>query len=149
VSLNPAMVGRALPSFDPYEVSLAKVREFALALGDRSPVYHDPEAARRAGYPHVIAPPTFAIVVSHAERMALLRHEELGLRFERMLHAEQRFRYERPIAVGDVLTTTCVATAIEIKGQNELLRFESSIVDAAGALVCTVEASVISRGTAP
>lgn len=34
-------------------------QRFAIACGDHNPVYFDPEAARAAGYPDVIAPPIF------------------------------------------------------------------------------------------
>src|SRR5207237_8357566 len=103
MSLNLDLIGRTYGPFEPYEVALVKVREFAVALGDDNALYHDPAAARAVGYPHAIAPPTFAVVVSSPPRLALLRDEELGLRLERMLHTEQRFLYRRPIVVGDGL----------------------------------------------
>ena len=147
--LNCNLLGRTLPAGEQYEVSLAKVREFAVALGDDNPLYRDPVAARRAGYPHVIAPPTFAVVVSAAEWAAVLRHPELGLCYERILHAEQAFAHARPIVVGDVLTTTCTITEIGVRGPHELLAWRAEIVDADRALVCSVQASAVSRDTAP
>ena len=41
-------------------MSRVKIAEFADAIGDPNPVYRDRAAARAAGYPDVIAPPTFA-----------------------------------------------------------------------------------------
>lgn len=147
--LNRAIVGRELPAAEPYEVSLAKVREFALALGADDPVHRDPEAARAAGHPHVVAPPTFAFIVTLAARRALLDGDELGLELPRAVHGEQAFRFQRPIYVGDVLTPRCLVTEISVRGRNEIVTWEERCTDADGELVCVGTSSLVSRGTAP
>ena len=40
-------------------VETGKIREYAKALGLEDPVYTDVEAANEAGYPNLVAPPTF------------------------------------------------------------------------------------------
>ncbi|MFD0851109.1 MaoC family dehydratase N-terminal domain-containing protein, partial [Actinomadura adrarensis] len=62
--LNRDFIGRSFPPSEPYEVSRVKIRDFAQAIGDPNPIYRDAEAAKAAGHPDVIAPPTFPIVVS-------------------------------------------------------------------------------------
>lgn len=57
----------------PYEVSRLKIMEYAQAIGDPNPVYRDLDAARQAGYPDVIAPPTFAVVVALPASIAAVR----------------------------------------------------------------------------
>ena len=42
-----------------YEVTTTSVRGFARGVGYTDPVYFDVEAARRAGYRHLPAPPTY------------------------------------------------------------------------------------------
>ncbi|MCU1618702.1 MAG: Acyl dehydratase, partial [Modestobacter sp.] len=64
MALDPGLVGRSYPPSAVYEVGREKIAEFATALGDPDPVYRDPAAARAAGHLDVIAPPTFAIVLS-------------------------------------------------------------------------------------
>ena len=64
MALDRELVGRSYPPSAVYEVGRAKIAEFAAAIGDPSPLYRDAEAARAAGHPDVIAPPTFAIVLS-------------------------------------------------------------------------------------
>ena len=66
MAVNQDFVGRTFPATKPYEVSRVKIAEFADAIGDPSPVYRDRDAAVAAGYPDVIAPPTFPIVVTMA-----------------------------------------------------------------------------------
>ena len=59
--VDDSLIGRTYPPSRVYEVSREKIREFADAIGDASPLYRDPEAAKAHGYPDVIAPPTFPI----------------------------------------------------------------------------------------
>ena len=66
MAVNRDYAGRTFPATEPYEVSRVKIAEFADAIGDPNPVYRDRAAAVAAGYPDVIAPPTFPIVVSMA-----------------------------------------------------------------------------------
>src|SRR5690242_10561939 len=63
VAVNTDYVGRTYPASEPYEVSRVKIAEFAAAIGDRNPLYRDRAEAQAAGYPDVIAPPTFPIVI--------------------------------------------------------------------------------------
>ena len=57
--LNQALVGKAYPAIR-YEVGREKLREFAVAVGETDPIYHDEAAARAAGHPDLPAVPTFA-----------------------------------------------------------------------------------------
>jgi len=72
MALDQQLVGRSYPPSAVYEVGRAKIAEFATAIGADDPAHHDVEAARALGYPDVIAPPTFAIVLTlaAAERRA-------------------------------------------------------------------------------
>jgi uncharacterized protein len=46
------------PNRAPDEVNLPMIRHWVEAMGDHNPVYVDDDAARRAGFPGIIAPPT-------------------------------------------------------------------------------------------
>jgi acyl dehydratase len=52
-------IGREYNYSAPEEIGRASIRYFALAIGDGNRLYFDDEYARAAGYPGVIAPPTF------------------------------------------------------------------------------------------
>ncbi|MEE3921328.1 MaoC family dehydratase N-terminal domain-containing protein [Micromonospora sp. BRA006-A] len=49
---------RRFPVDGPYLVGREQVRVFAAALGERDPVCHDLTAARRRGFPDLVAPPS-------------------------------------------------------------------------------------------
>ena len=79
MALDRELVGRSYPPSAVYEVGREKIAEFAAALGDPDPVYLDPEAARSAGHPDVIAPPTFAIVLSLGAGGRLVEVHRVGV----------------------------------------------------------------------
>src|SRR5690242_18613281 len=103
MALDPGLVGRSYPPSAVYEVGRAKIAEFARAVGDDDAVYRDPDAARAAGHPDVIAPPTFAIVVTLGAADVVLADPDVALDYSRVVHGEQRFAHHRPIHAGDRL----------------------------------------------
>lgn len=145
--MNPELVGRVFPSTPPYLVGREKVREFARAVFADAPQHSDPDAARALGYADVVAPPTFAMVVQDLTLQQLLGDPESGIELSRLVHAEQRFRYSRPIVAGDELTATLSVTGIRTLGANAMITSEAEIVDADGAHVVTTT-SVLLAGEA-
>lgn len=135
--MNPELVGRVFPPTAPYLVGREKVREFARAVFADAPQHSDPAAARALGYPDVVAPPTFAMVVQDLTLQQLLGDPDSGIVLSRLVHAEQRFRYSRPIVAGDELTATLSVTGIRTLGGNAMITSEAEIVDADGARVVT------------
>lgn len=135
--VNPELVGRAFPPTAPYLVGREKVREFARAVFADDPQHLDPQAAQALGYADVVAPPTFAMVVQDQTLQQLLAEPDSGIELSRVLHAEQRFRYTRPIVAGDELTATLSVTAIRTMGGNAMVTSDAEITDAAGAHVVT------------
>ena len=145
--MNPELVGRVLPPTAPYLVGREKVREFARAVFADAPQHSDPEAARALGYADVVAPPTFAMVVQDLTLQQLLGDPESGIELSRLVHAEQRFRYTRPIVAGDELVATLSVTGIRSMGGNAMITSEAEITDADGAHVVTTT-SVLLAGEA-
>ncbi|MER7500997.1 MaoC family dehydratase N-terminal domain-containing protein [Nonomuraea pusilla] len=148
MALNRDFVGRSFPPSAPYEVSRVKIREFAAAIGDANPIYRDREAARAAGHPDVVAPPTFPIVFSLQSGGEALMDPDLGLNLAMVVHGEQRFEYVRPIHAGDELVTRATITDIRSAGRNELLTVRSDVTTVAGEPVCTTYNTIVERGGA-
>jgi acyl dehydratase len=146
VAINRDYVGRVFPASEPYEVSRVKIAEFADAIGDANPVYRDKAAAQAAGHSDVIAPPTFAIVISMAGSGAALADPGLGLNYAMVVHGEQRFSYSRPITAGDVVTARVTLTDIRDAGRNVMLTTSTEIKTEAGEHVCTAVSTIVERG---
>jgi acyl dehydratase len=148
VALDQSFVGRSYPPSVVYEVGREKIREFAEAIGDDDPVYLHPAAARAAGHPDVIAPPTFAIVVTMHAQGALLHDPELGLDYSKVVHREQSFQHHRPITAGDRLVSTVYVDGIRSAAGNDILDTRSEVATEDGEPVVTARATLVARGTA-
>ncbi|GGV10627.1 UPF0336 protein [Actinomadura cremea] len=144
MALNRDFIGRSFPPSETYEVSRVKIREFADAIGDRNPVYRDAEAAKAAGHPDVIAPPTFPIVMTLGNPG--LADPELGLNYAMVLHGEQRFEYARPLRAGDVVVCTSTITEIRSIGNNEKMVVETEVKTVEGEPVCKSYNTIVERG---
>ena len=146
--LDKSFVGRVYPATPPYEVGREKIREFADALGDPEPAYRDPPAAAALGYPDVIAPPTFAIVVTLPAGQQVIADPELGLDYSRVVHGEQRFVHSRPLHAGDRVRVVVTVENIRSAAGNDMISTRSDISTEDGELVCTAYSVLVSRGTA-
>ena len=146
--LDKSFVGRVYPATPPYEVGREKIREFADALGDPEPAYRDPPAAAALGYPDVIAPPTFAIVVTLPAGQQVIADPELGLDYSRVVHGEQRFVHFRPLHAGDRVRVVVTVENIRSAAGNDMISTRSDISTEDGELVCTAYSVLVSRGTA-
>jgi len=144
--LDPSFVGRTYPPSSPYEVGREKIREFALAVGDRNPAYLDPEAAKALGHPDVIAPPTFPIIISLPAAGQVVDDPALGLDWSRVVHGDQRFVYERPVRAGDRLSAVVTVDSIKSMAGNDLINLASELRTPEGELVCTAYTLLVARG---
>ena len=146
MALNPDFIGRTYPAGPSYVVGREKIREFARAVGDDNPAYLDPTAAQALGYADVIAPPTFAIVLSLDAANAALFDPELGLDYSRVVHGEQSFSYTRPICAGDELIVTTVIENIRSMAGNDMITTKGIITTVDGEPVATATSMLVSRG---
>jgi acyl dehydratase len=147
MALNTARIGHRYPDTEPYEISATKIREFADAIGDPSPLYRDREAARAAGHRDLPAPPTLAVVIAQPATRQASGDPEVGIDYTRVVHGEQRFVHHRPLYAGDVVTAGVEILDIRPAGENWLLttRTELRRVDD-GELVCTATSTLVERG---
>ncbi len=148
MAINPDFLGRIFSPSEPYEVSRVKLAEFADAIGDPNPVYRDRAAAQQAGFPDVIAPPTFPIVISMASSGRALAEPGLNLNYAMVVHGEQRFEYSRPLHAGDVVTAQVTISDIRDVGRNSMMTTTTQIAAVDGEHVCTAYSTLVERGGA-
>lgn len=131
--IDASLVGRGFPPTQPYPVTADAVAAFAASIGGTFELADG-------------LPPTFPIVVTFAALQDFLAAEQIEL--SRIVHGDQRFRYERPVVVGDDLTATLSVTGVRSIGGNDIISTSSEVIDASGALVCTATATLVHRGGA-
>ena len=132
MAITEAHAGRRYPPNDPYQVSAAKIAEFAVALGDDNPRY-------RGESP--IAPPTFAAVICAPAWNQLFSDPELEISRERIVHGDQRFTFFRPFRAGDVVIATVTIEKVRVRTGSELV---SAVVDMSsrdGEQICSSQAT--------
>ena len=99
--------------FSPYtfEVEKGKIAEFAMAISQKedkdqvNPLYVNREAAQKAGYQDIIAPPTFQTCFPTWAGGGLMPIiQALGINLFKLLHGEEEYNYLGAIHPGDIMT---------------------------------------------
>jgi uncharacterized OB-fold protein/acyl dehydratase len=124
------------PQLSPHAVNAPMIRHWVEAMGDTDPVYVSDEAARAAGFPGIVAPPTMlqAWVMrglrasqeagasrqspNNANDLAMTLLDEEGLTSVVATNCEQQ--YVRPLRLGDRLLVRSVIEAISDRKQTGL-----------------------------
>ena len=84
-------------------------------------------------------------MVAFAAMQGLMVDPEVGIELHHVVHGQQRFVNERPIAVGDRLTATLTVSSLRQVAGTDIIGTSSAITDADGALVCTADATLVHR----
>ncbi len=146
MALDESVAGRAYPPTEPYLVTREKIAEFATAIGATEAAYRDPEAAKALGYPDVVAPPTFPIVIAAAGTDMLIGDPDLGLDFSRVVHGDQRFSYTRPVRAGDRLVAVVTIEDVTVRAGHGFVTTRTDVATEDGEPVVTAWAKLVVRG---
>ena len=137
--ITEAHTGRGYPSTVPYQITAAKIAEFAQALGDDNPHYSGE---------HAVAPPTFAAVIAAPAWQQMFDDPELELALRRIVHGDQRFDYTAPLRAGDVVRGTLTVDRVRVRAGSEIVSCSVAIADMAGTARCTASATFVHSRTA-
>ena len=110
-------VGRSYETA-PFEVTEQSIRSYMAAVGDN------------AEHGELVAPPTYAMVYGFDAYWQLWTDQEVALDVAHLVHGEQQFRFERQVHAGDRIRTTGRLTAINNRGDMDLVTFELKARDA-------------------
>ena len=146
MAINTDYVGRTFEPSEPYEVSRVKIAEFADAIGEPSALCRDQAAAQAAGYPDVIAPPTFAIVITAGDTARLMADPDLGVNYAMIVHGEQSFTHHRPLHAGDVVVSQSTVESIKQIRSMTTLATVTEIRTVDGERVFTARSTAVERG---
>jgi acyl dehydratase len=108
-----------------FEVEAERIDQYASAVGEENPVYHDPEAAKAAGFRDQVAPPMFCVVYSAPALGPAILDPEVGINLPTMVHGGQEFEWGEPVCAGDTITTVATCKEIYEKDGRGFYVFES------------------------
>ncbi len=145
MAVDQSIVGKQFPAGAPYQVGREKIREFASAIGDDNPAYHDLEAARALGYSDLVAPPTFGFILQMQAMNVALFDPEVGVELHRVIHGEQKFDYVRPIVAGDEIVVTPTIEEVKSRPGMDMITVRGDLTDANGAAVGSLRSVIVHR----
>lgn len=127
-----------------YDVERGHVAKFCESIGATDAIYFEETAARAAGFPAIVAPPTFAAALRPNDP-----RDRATIDWTKLLHAEQELLFSRPIYVGDRLTVVGeIESAIVKEGRSgtmDLLTVRTDATDADGSPVFTARSTAAIR----
>ncbi|OBF28678.1 MaoC family dehydratase N-terminal domain-containing protein [Mycobacterium sp. ACS4331] len=128
---------------DKFVVGREKVREYSTAVLDDHGAHHDEAAAAELGYPSLVAPLTFIAVAGRRVQMEMFKRFDVGINIARVIHRDQKFKYHRPLVVGDeIYFDSYLDSVIESHG-TVIAELRAEVTDANGEPVITSVVTMI------
>jgi acyl dehydratase len=120
---------------DFYEVGREKVREYAVAVKNDDPSYHDEDAAAQLGHATLPAPLTFISVFGYQAQTAFFADANIGIQDEQIVQVDQELRFLRPIHAGDRLYCDVYVHSIRQAHGTEIIVTKNIITNDKGEAV--------------
>lgn len=144
--IDRKIIGTEYPAAEVV-VERGRLQFFAKAIGETRPIYIDPAAARAAGHPDLLAPPTFLYGLYFEAVDWVRSFADLGIDLGRVLHGEQLFTYHDDVHAGDTLRFHSQVTDVYAKkgGALEFLVRKICITRPDGKTVAELEETQVIR----
>ena len=158
MTLKPAglfdrsLEGTAMPPVT-VEIERDRIRLFAKVLGIADPVHYDVDAARGAGLPDLLAPPSFFTVLEACAEQERERRgvpgalDRLGCDFRYLLHGSETYRYHGPLFARDTVAFSTMFKGFEEKkgGLLEIAHLQMEVSHSRRGLIIEASRSLIHR----
>ncbi len=126
-------------------VTREKILAFARAVGETNPLYTDDDAARQAGYPSLIAPPTFI----NSIRRDVVRPDPKIKHGTLTFFASQALEFHLPVKPGDIIRSVTSLEDVYAKtGRSGTMVFEvwkTEMLNQQGQVVAVSRQSMVHR----
>ena len=136
-------------NFTPVTIPVeeGRLKFLAKSLGETKAIYTDPDAAKAAGLPGLLAPPTFPFMLEIDALDLVDFLSILGETLENLLHGEENFNYYAPIYAGDRITVRKNITDIIDKkgGTLQFVISDNSFTNQHGIIVAETRTNYVFR----
>lgn len=144
--IDKKWIGHTFPPITT-TVEAGQLGFFAKSVQEKNKVYSDKAAAKEAGYDNLPAPPTFGFSLNLASPNPFKYIQDMEIPIGRMLHADQKFEYFKPIVAGDEITLQRTIVDIFDKkgGKLEFVTEETKLTNQNNELVGKMTATLVVR----
>ncbi len=132
---------------DKFVVGREKIREYAHAVLDDHPAHHDEAAAAELGYAEVIAPLTFIAVAGRRVQLEMFQKFDVGINIARVIHRDQKFKFHRPLTVGDELYFDSYLDSVLESHGTVIAEVRAEVTDGNGEPVITSVVTMIGEAS--
>ncbi|MEY4444597.1 MAG: hypothetical protein RL301_676 [Actinomycetota bacterium] len=127
--INPDSIGRSFAASEAVTISQSQIDAFAAAIGESDTS---------------IAPPTFAIRISLEQSQNFLTSSEVGVKWDRIVHGDQKFEIKKPLKAGDQVMCTSVIENYKQMAGNEFITARSDLA-VSGELAVSAWSTLVVR----
>ena len=144
--LDRSLMNKKYPPLT-FDVEKQRLRFFAIATGQKDPVYFDESFAKQKGHPSLLAPPTFLTTVGNEQDNPLQYIADLSIDIGKILHAGQLYKYHQPIYAGDIITMESQIVDMYDKknGALQFVEFESIYTNQDNVIVAESLSTLVVR----
>jgi len=120
---------------DTFVVGREQVRQYAKSIKATDPASFDETAAAELGHDGLVTPLTFMSILAVMIQRHFFQHVDLGLKTMQIVQVDQRFKYYRPIKVGDSVRGTMHVESVNERFGADIVTTRNVLVDQHGEVV--------------
>jgi acyl dehydratase len=135
VSLSKQIVGMHFRYPDCYVVGREKLREYAVAVKNEHPAFHDDSAAAELGHAAICAPLTFTSVFGYQAQQAFFASANIGISDMQIVQVDQVVKFRKPIHAGDTLYCDVYVDSVKQAHGTDIIVTKNVVTDAKGDVV--------------
>jgi acyl dehydratase len=120
---------------DHYVVGREKVREYATAVKNDDPAYHDDAAAAELGHGSLPAPLTFISVFGYQAQSAFFANANIGVTEMKIVQVDQVLKFLKPIHAGDKLYCDVYVDSVRQSHGADIIVTKNIVTNEAGDVV--------------
>ncbi len=135
MALSAEIVGKHYRYPDHYVVEREKIREYASAVQNESPVFRSEDAAAELGYDGLPLPLTFTAVFSYTAQRAFFDYAHINLTDSQIVQVDQEFKFLNPIHTGDHLFCDVYVDSVRQAHGTDIIVTKNVISNQSGKVV--------------
>jgi acyl dehydratase len=135
MSLGQNAIGKRFRYPDYYIVEREKIREYAIAVKNDDPPFHEDKAAEELGYDGLLAPLTFISVFGYKAVAAFFEWANIATNDAQVVQVDQALKFFAPIKAGDRLNCDVEIESVRSAHGTDIIMTKQTITNDDGDVV--------------